>query len=90
MVFFVLIIGIRGIECVLLGPLLFRLDVRRGGLLPIRRLQGAPRLWWHPLSSQRVQVRQRKGDLSAAQILGQTAVPNLARAPQLLDDPERQ
>lgn len=70
-------------------PLQVDLDACRGGFQPISRLQGAPCLRWHQLSAQRVQIGQCKGHLRAGQVLGNTAVTDLAEAPQLLDDAKR-
>jgi hypothetical protein len=43
-------------------------------------------LWWHQATSEQVQIRQRKGGEQAGGVLGQSAVTNFGKTPQMLDD----
>jgi hypothetical protein len=45
-------------------------------------------LCWHQATSEQVQVRQRKGGEQARGVLGQSAVTNFGKSPQMLDDPK--
>ena|SRR5215469_1061018 len=48
-----------------------------------------PCLCWEQLAPELVQIGERKHGLRAGQILSQTAVSDLGKAPQLLDHPKR-